>query len=247
MTLETMPVETEAEGFNLLSITDREVYYGVKERVYEGELPKDTFLRLGCIGHLQKDETGELIMRQVLHELHNHHNEPQKMNSTTRQLVFGKLPGVLLDWNGSNFVDYLRAQPEMYYRKGDLVEVIRERRLREGSAIDEPLFDTRLRKEISVCRGLAHCVWRGLVREARPEWVDNRNLEAYYQPAISESPTFELDQTLMRRRIVSVTVFSDSILNSLYERAGDVGVSGVGRVGLTDLRTLLAEERPELL
>jgi hypothetical protein len=136
----------------------------------------------------------------------------------------------------------------MYYRKGHLVDVIEERRKHEGKTITEPLRDRRLRNEKSVCRGLAHNVWRALVREARPEWLDERNLEAYYQPAIStNSVVFELDPQLMRRRIVNAAVLSDQLLNGLYDRARSTGIRGIGRVAIVDINSLLTEEHPELL
>jgi hypothetical protein len=239
--------ETEPRGFNILRVTDADIYLGVEQKIKDGILPKDTFLRLASIGHLQEDEDGAILMRRMLAEI-DAPADDRALSEDTRELIFGKLPTALLDWNESDFDDYLRSQAHMYYRKGHLVDIIEERRKREGKTISEPIRDRRLRNEKSVCRGLAHNVWRALVREARPEWLDERNLEAYYQPAIrTNSVVFELDAQLMRRRIVNAAVLSDVILHGLYDRAKSTGIRGIGRVAIVDMGSLLTEEHPELL
>lgn len=248
MTHNPEATETEEPGWNIMAVTDADLYLDVQEKVDDGLLPHDTFLRLGCVGHLEQDDDGESIMRKMLTDLNDNYADTDALHPDTRALFFGELPPALLDWNGPVFEKYTRSQSQMYYRKGNLVDVIERRRQVEGKTIDEPLMDRRLRREISVCRSLAHGVWRALVREAHPEWLDDQNMERYYQPAMNTvSITFDMEPELMRRRIVSVAVLSDELVRSMYERATATGIKGIGKVGLTDIRSMLAEEHPELL
>jgi hypothetical protein len=243
---ESFEIQAEPAGFNLFSHTHSTLFEEISRKVDEGLLPADTFLRLGCIGHSQKEPDGALTMQQMLEELNTHADNTDGLSERSRSLFYGNLPGALLDWNGSEFIDRLAQQPEMYYRKAHLTEVIRLRREYEGKTIIEPRMDSRLRKESSVCKGLAHGVWRALLREARPEWIDVKNLQAYYQPAIyNGSVTFNLEPQEMRRRIVSVAIFNHSLVAQMYERAQTSGISGLGRTGITDIASMLAEEDPE--
>jgi len=247
MTVEEVVPDTEPAGFNILRLSEPDLFETVSEKIWRGDLPPDTFLRLGCLGHHQRDEEGNLVMATVLTDLNDNFGNPESMSGETRTLIYGKLPGVLLDWNGTQFIDRLRKQDQMYYRKGDLVETIRRRREYEDKTVDEPLLDRRLRKEISICRGLAHGVWRALLNTTRPEWVDESSMEAYYQPPIGNgSVRFELDPEIMRRRIVSVAVFSDEILSKIHARAKAGTFKGLGKTGIADLRSLIAEEHLEL-
>lgn len=111
-------IDIEPPGFNLFRLTDSELYDRINTKIQAGELPRETMLRLGCIGHSQRDTEGTYLMRAILMDADANTNEPEKMGETTQAILFGDLPDALLDWNGNEFVTYLNGKKKNVLSEG---------------------------------------------------------------------------------------------------------------------------------
>ena len=225
----------------------------VQGLVEDGTLPFDSLFRLAAVGHCERDPTvvdGEFSNRliwNILNDIAVHDGDKDALRPDTCELLWGERPDAIVDWyTGSNHPAYPQLDP-MYYDMADLARIIYARRKEEGKTITEvprgSWYDPE-EQESHRCFGLARPIWRVIVRRIHPEWMDNP--ADYYAPTIRFNQVYYASEAAQRRRIVGHAVISDTVVFSLYKEATESGIKGVGPVGREDLRTMLAEEHPEL-
>lgn len=242
--------------FDLLRLLEPEAYARVEASIASGILPPDTFLRLDTLGDgtVDPDDVNNRSLRWgVLLELADVCQMPENLTPRTRQIIFGDSPRAFIAWYWYlGDIDKLHTRyDESYLLKPDLTQVIRERRAEEGKTIeavpdDRRYIDPAIMEE-SQCRRISHSLWRVLVQRIMPEWVEPANILDFYRP-VKKGLKIELDRELyeMVRALVGSVALRVDYIRDVYDEAVEVGVKGIGPVGLKDLRTLLAEEYPEL-
>lgn len=245
----------EADGpLDILKVTEAEDYAIVEDLVERGVLPGDTFLRLDSIGDRTPDpDDPEVSLRStILFQLSSCADAPEHLPPQTRNLIFGEAPRALLVWDVGRSTKRLHTKYERpFLVKPDLTQVIKERREQEGKTVTEVPRDRRwLPPEIveeSQCSRIAHGLWRVIAQRIMPEWLKPEAVEQYYRPH-KHGTTIDLglDPQAMNRRIVSAVALDVQHIRSIYEESLNEGVIGIGKVGRQDLRTLLADEYPDL-
>jgi hypothetical protein len=250
-----MELLQEPDGpLDLLKITEAEDYAIVQELVEEGVLPEDTFIRLDSIGDNVPDpDTPEVSLRRsILYQLVSCAEAPEHLNPFTRNLIFGEPPRAMLVWDIGKDTSRLHTSYQRpFVVKPDLVQVIKERREEEGKTVTEVPDDRRWRHpdlvEEAQCQRIAHGLWRVMAQRIMPEWLKPESLHEFYRPH-KKGNTIDvgLDPHIMNRRIVGAVALNISHIYDIYIESTREGVIGIADVGRRDLRTLLADEYPEL-
>lgn len=228
-------------GFDLEQEVDR--------LMRDGQLPADTLLRISHIpAQLTDPATGELVRPQIL-----------------RQIIDGtyeipEMPDVMLNFQGYDFHELsgITAHlPGPVYSKTDMAEAIKNRRAEFGETIPYPIHDKFFyRSENSVCKGLAHAVWRSLLTRAHLEWLADDAVEQFWVPTLTQASAgnggthYHIDMgeeaKTMRRKLVASALFSDTLLMELLDEAKRTGIRGIGKIAVLDLEVMLSEQHPEL-
>lgn len=215
----------------------------------EGKLPPDTLLRISHIpAQLTDPDTNELVRPQLL----------QQIIDGTYDIP--PMPDVMLNLQGYDFDTLLaitKHLPGPVYSKFDLVEAIKNRRSELGETIPYPIKDKFFyRSEKSVCKGLAHAVWRSLLTRTHLEWLSDDAVEQFWVPTLTQTSAgnggahYHIDMgedaQTMRRTLVASALFSDSLLMELLGEAERTGIKGIGKVAILDMQVMLSEQHPEL-
>lgn len=215
----------------------------------EGKLPPDTLLRVSHIPAQLKDPgTNKLVRPQVL-----------------QQIIDGAydippMPDVMLNLQGYDFDTLSRMTkhlPGPVYSKFDMVGAIKNRRAELGETIPYPIQDKFFyRSEKSVCKGLAHAVWRSLLTRTHLEWLSDDAVEQFWVPTLTQTSAgnggtnYNIDMgedtQTMRRTLVANALFSDGLLMELLDEAKRTGIKGIGKVAVLDMEVMLSEQHPEL-
>ena len=241
---------------DILRVIEPDAYLRVSEMVEKGVLPADTIVRLDSIGDGVPDSTraeSANLRWLTLMELDDSAGVPEHMSVLTRNLIFGEPPRALLSWDPEGDAQMLHtAYDAPFLVRNDLAEVIKERRVDEGKTVTEVPDDRRWRPPEAVERGqclrIAHNLWFTLSQRVMPEWLETDALGSFYRPH-KQGATIDMgeDVRTMSRRIVGAVALKITHIKDIFDEAMSEGVSGIGPVGKTDLRALLAEEYPELL
>lgn len=240
---------------DVLTILEPDAYVHVQQLVDSGVLPEDTFLRLNAIGDgtadTRKGWDGNLRW-QILLELAEHGENPDHLSPLARNIILGETPRAFLCWDPESEAKLLHTNYDPpFLLKNDLVDVIKARREIEAKTVRVVPQDRRWRPaeqvEQAQCSRIAHGLWSVLARRIMPEWLDQRSIADFYRP-VKLGTKIELGSSNqeINRRVVGAVALSAAHIKEIYDEACEEGVAGIGPVGRIDLRTLLAEEYPEL-
>lgn len=241
----------------MLKVLEPEAYHRVQSSVDEGVLPLDTFLRLDSLGDGTPDETdveSRSLRWKTLLELSAFAEAPEHLPPRTRNMLYSEPPRALLAWNPSDDAKTLHtAYDRPYLLRNDLSDVIKERRVLEEKTVTVVPRDRRWRPpeeiEHGQCQRIAHGLWRVLAKRIMPEWLEPEALDHFYRP-YRNGTSLEVgaidDPQIMNRRIVGAIALKVTHIKEIYDESLRTGVSGIGPIGKQDLRTLLADEYPEL-
>lgn len=247
---------------DIARVIDGDAYNKVQEHIARGDLPSDTMLRLDSLGdNTPLPDTKQTVVARsfrwsLLIQLAESGGDTTKMSPLARNVIFGDRPKVILCWNPEADAHQLHTEydPPFFIRQ-DLAEVIRERRIREGKTVTEVPDDRRWRPpehiEFMQCYRISHGIWRVLANRIAPEYLRPDDLRNYYRPRkYSTRDGLGLDEgvddLIVRREIIKALAFNVEHIRNIYDESCKDGVRGIGPVGRDDLRTLLAEEYPEL-
>lgn len=251
--------------FDLVRLLESDAYDQVQQHIADGLLPDDTMLRLDSLGDNTPlpDDRQTAVARSfrwsLIIQLAEFGDDLSRLSPLARNVVFGERPKVMLCWNPEADADRLHAYDPPFFIREDMAEIIRERRVLQGKTITEVPEDRRWRPpehiELMQCYRLSHGIWRVLANRIVPEFLRAEDLRNYYRPRKTNvrigneygiNFSEGADDLIVRREIISSIAFNVEHIRAIYDEACTDGVRGIGPVGRSDLRTLLAEEYPEL-
>lgn len=248
-----MAVESETKlmiGLGGLGRTDE--HEQVEALIEAGELPFETFFRLkaipsGMSDPFSQEDYPHRLVYAILKDLAAYDGDPEAMRPDTQKLIWGEMPKGIVDWDQTyNYKAYAQLDP-MYYRMANMARIIKERRAEQGKTVREVprgWWLTPEEQEERYCFGLTRPIWRRLVERAIPDCIENPR--PYYRQTWAFTQAYEAGARTMQRRNVAHAVICDSVVLEFYNEALATGVKGVGPAGRQTLRTLLADEHPEL-
>lgn len=247
-----MPTKGTPRPLNLAMILMPRLHQRIYDRVKEGSLPEDTFLRLGSSMqalNLAGDDSypGVQKVYEALSDWDgiNYDTLPTFLSN----IMHGDLPPVLLDWGDIDSTRVLRKD-NLYYCLNDMRAVVAARRRLRPVVGPEFPMGRHIISEWDIGLRSAHMLWRSLTREVMPQWLTEQGTRILYRPPVSSvrmiNTDYETDYRKRLRGMTAATVISDRLMLSLLERAESTGIAKVGRVGKLDIRMLLTEQHPLL-